>query len=775
MSTSPIIPDEIEGLPPGSILKAIPQNQGIEGLPLGAVVRAINQGVPTANPYQQAADRTGYLPNTSMSAGPSKPQEQPSMWQRFLSAAGIPTSQGATTTAVQSMLTPPAAPDATGLLKTEEQVPILGGDFRARADLSKRADNESGAVGTAHRVASFVPFAGPAVVAAQDKADQGDYAGAAGASLNALLAMEGVKGLTRPSAPELPASSLKDVPTRAPAAVVAPKHVEALTSLVDSKAGTVDPHETATAALPTLRETAVRMNVDPSKLTGRDAGQTTLRVAEQAVKDTQNEFNTIRQPYNSVLVDQKPIADAYRNAITPELKANEPKVATALEKQARKFDQPAPLEQVNQFRTRMNNQLNAFEQKGTTAQIMSDVETKASKAAANAARDVEYSTVGRLSSLDPDYIRALKQREGSLIEAKTSLTKEYNKASGDQGEAVSEGVREKLTNIFPSKHGATKSIIKNFVGPKPIDVLNNRIQKMFSDMGAAEPLPEYQQVQPPTSNGTQPPSAPQPQGGVAGPLPASGATPASAASPKAIAAHQRFIENNPGTNVTATPQAFEARGTKAPVPRQWMRHSDADVNLYFNHRFDTLRNEMAGATTPEAQADVQRRMTELDQMQRSPEGFKQAVGMQGVQPPVAPVADGQITQAHVNAENAFYTQARAELGANASPSAVLQRAQALKQTAQANGAQPPSTPVPSTVRPTLTQRVQSQPLPQLQRVQAPVAPAQSPSGASAQSQAASIMLLAKQGQITPAEADSRIQRLVGSGGRRLIRRPSAPE
>lgn len=748
MSTSPIIPDEIEGLPPGSILKAIPQNQGIEGLPLGAVVRAINQGAPTANPYQQAADRTGYLPNTSMSAGPSKPQEQPSMWQRFLSAAGIPTSQGATTTAVQSMLTPPAAPDATGLLKAEEQVPILGGDFRARADLSKRADSESGAVGTAHRVASFVPFAGPAVVAAQDKADQGDYAGATGASLNALLAMEGVKGLTKPSAPELPASSLKDVPTKAPAAVVAPKHVEALTSLVDSKAGTVDPHETATAALPTLRETAVRMNVDPSKLTGRDAGQTTLRVAEQAVKDAQNEFNTIRQPYNSVLVEQKPIADAYRNAITPELKANEPKVATALEKQARKFDQPAPLEQVNQFRTRMNNQLNAFEQKGTTAQIMSDVETKASKAAANAARDVEYSTVGRLSSLDPDYIRALKQREGSLIEAKTSLTKEYNKASGDQGEAVSEGVREKLTNTFPSKHGATKSIIKNLVGPKPIDVLNNRIQKMFSDMGAAEPLPEYQQVQPPTSNGTQPPSAPQPQGGAAGPVPASGGTLALADAP---------------------------RGTKAPVPRQWMRHSDADVNLYFNHRFDTLRNEMAGATTPEAQADVQRRMTELDQMQKSPEGFKQAVGMQGVQPPVAPVADGQITQAHVNAENAFYTQARAELGANASPSAVLQRAQALKQTAQANGAQPPSTPVPPTVRPTLTQRVQSQPLPQLQRVQAPVAPAQSPSGASAQSQAASIMLLAKQGQITPAEADSRIQRLVGSGGRRLIRRPSAPE
>ena len=251
-----------------------------------------------------------------------------------------------------------------------------------------------------------------------------------------------------------------------PAAMVQPEHVEALTGLIEDRGGTVDPHETASAALPTLRETAVRMKVDPSTLKGREAGQATLRVAEQAVRDTQNEFNDIRKPYNSVLVDQAPIAQAYRDAITPELLANEPKVARTLERTAQKFDQPAPLDQVNQFRVRMNNQLNAFEQRGTTAQIMSDIETKAQKAATNAARDIEYNTVGRLSGLDPEYIRSLKQREGSLIEAKSSLTKEYNRASGAQGEAVSKGVREKVANTYPSPRGVKHAGIRESDRPE---------------------------------------------------------------------------------------------------------------------------------------------------------------------------------------------------------------------------------------------------------------------------------------------------------------------
>ena len=518
--------------------------------------------------------------------------------------------------------------------------------------------------------------------------------------------------------------------TPAPAAEVTPTHVEALTGLIEDRGGTVDPHETATAALPTLRETAVRMKVDPSVLKGRDAGQATLRVAEQAVRDTQNEFNDIRKPYNSVLVNQKPIAQAYRDAITPELLANEPKLAATLERTAKKFDQPAPLDQVNQFRVRMNNQLNAFEQRGTTAQIMSDIETKAQKAATNAARDIEYNTVGRLSGLDPEYIRSLKQREGSLIEAKSSLTKEYNRASGSQGETVSKSVREKVANTYPSPRGVKHAGIRELIGPKPIDVLNNRLSKMFAGMGSASDLPSYEQV--------QPPAAPQLEGGSSGPLPGGEDT---------IDEATRGGPGSPPPTAPDTSQTF-SRGGKMGTPQG-------------------IADQVVAAKTGATQSATAR----VDAHKVA----KAAIGNE-VQQPVAPVttAAGQITPEHVAAENAFYTQARAELGADASPSAVLQRAQALKIEHAAKAAAPPVTPVTPTMRQTLTQKMQARPLPTLRRVTPPTAPG-STATASPRTQATALMLLVKQGVLTPAEADSKIQRLVGPGGRKTIRRPVGPE
>jgi hypothetical protein len=84
--------------------------------------------------------------------------------------------------------------------------------------------------------------------------------------------------------------------------------------------------------------------------------------------------------------------------------------------------------------------------------------------------------------------------------------------------------------------------------------------------------------------------------------------------------------------------AQDERGIKAPVPRQWMRHTEPDVKLYFDHRFDLLRDELQNAKgNPDAIADVQRRMSELDQMQKAPNNFKQSVGMVG-NTPTAPNA-----------------------------------------------------------------------------------------------------------------------------------------
>lgn len=162
---------------------------------------------PVTDPTQQAANRTGFLPNTSMSAGTSSykaPDDpyavKPNTFKSLVSNAGIPTSQPATTEAVRGMLHPQADPNETNpVVHALEQWPLIGGDTRARADLSKRADQEGGTgIGIAHRVASWVPLVGPAVTAAQDKYDQGDYTGAVGAGLNALLSMEGMKGAVTP-------------------------------------------------------------------------------------------------------------------------------------------------------------------------------------------------------------------------------------------------------------------------------------------------------------------------------------------------------------------------------------------------------------------------------------------------------------------------------------------------------------------------------------------------------------------------------------------------
>lgn len=78
------------------------------------------------------------------------------------------------------------------------------------------------------------------------------------------------------------------------------------------------------------------------------------------------------------------------------------------------------------------------------------------------------------------------------------------------------------------------------------------------------------------------------------------------------------------------PTAAEERGIKKPVPRQWMRHTEPEVQLYFNHRFDLLRSELADAQSsgdPSAVADVQRRMSELRDLQQNPQQFKKTVGM----------------------------------------------------------------------------------------------------------------------------------------------------
>lgn len=802
--------DQIEGLPPGAQLRPI------QGLPKGAVLKPVSGGLTTgrnlSNPYQQAAESFANRPNPqqpSMSAGPPKPEQQPSWFQRFMSAAGLPTSQGETTTAVQSLLTPQADPNEQDwLLRQEEKIPLVGADVRARAQLVREG-----------HPAGHIPFLGPAIAQHVESTvgEHPDSATALGSGVNILGQTLGARGVIKPKPLTAALSEF-----RSPAALAAPRSVEALTGLIEDKAGTVDPHATATEVLPHWRETAVRMGIDPTAMEGRAAGQATLKVAEQAISDVQKEFDTIRKPYNSVLVDQRPIAQAYREAITPELLKNEPRVAAELERQAKKFDQPAPLEQINQFRTRMNRQLNALEQRGTTAQLMSSDMERAHKAAANAARGLEYETVGVVSGLDMEYVRGLKQREGSLIEAKNSLEKEYNRASGAQGEAVSKTFQEKVANTYPSPRGVKHAGLKELLGPKPIDILNSRIQKMFEGMGSAQPLPEYEQVGGPSGPvpagedlaeearrggpGIQPPTAPS--------TAETFVRPSRMGTQQGIADQLTAAKSGKSAETTARieqhARAKKAIGeqVKAPVAPidlsklpDYLResieqgHKEA-MNLGIADQIEELSAQ--GLTAKEVAYKLKDKFgntpvgdrNQIIRSTRAARGIPSQDNMQefeawrqarakGLQTPVAPAPvaeNGQITAAHVASENAFYTQARAELGADASPSDVLRRAQALKIEHTAAGAPPPVTPVPPTVRPTLTQKVQSQPLPKLRQVTRPAQP--SPAAAADETpaqQATSIMLLVKQGRISQAEADSKIKRLIGPGGRRTIRRPVGPE
>lgn len=229
----------IQGLPPGAILKPIEQ-PAIADLPAGAILKPI-QGASapkeppaeTMTPAQQmerAKSRT--YSGTSMGPSESTFAQTHPIYQklfgaslgaakRFAAGAGIPTSQGETTDAVQGMLTPQADPaEQDNLLRIEEKIPILGGDFRARADLAKKGDTRNAAI----------PFFGPANAAFAEKASKGDYAGAAGSALNAILSLEGLKGAVKPKAgpveglrsPSEPAINQPALPPKQPGTYTGP-------------------------------------------------------------------------------------------------------------------------------------------------------------------------------------------------------------------------------------------------------------------------------------------------------------------------------------------------------------------------------------------------------------------------------------------------------------------------------------------------------------------------------------------------------------------------
>lgn len=83
----------------------------------------------------------------------------------------------------------------------------------------------------------------------------------------------------------------------------------------------------------------------------------------------------------------------------------------------------------------------------------------------------------------------------------------------------------------------------------------------------------------------------------------------------------------------------EERGIKPPQKRTFERQSDADIKQFFNYRFDQLRGELKAAQAAgdeAALADVQRRMGELDQIQRQPNALRDL--LEGKPPNTAPIS-----------------------------------------------------------------------------------------------------------------------------------------
>jgi hypothetical protein len=680
MSTSSVTP-QIEGLPAGVSLRPIGGGGGnIEGLPPGVTLRQIGGSSVQPHEYHGGQATEGAYSTRPPMGG---------VLSRF--GGGLVDF----------------AADMAHASKTH----LTGQD---QEDLAKQLTRDS-----ALKTGTFVPGSpstqgvplgqgiGQVLTLPQiaEREQRGDYAGAAGyavptAIMSVMTGRAGVKALTK-------------TPVKAAAA-----QTEALGSLIDSRGGAVDPHAMASDVLPVIRQQLAADKVNVGKLGGRAAGQAVLKSVNNAIQAHSNEVGILSQPHASAIVDQAPIAAAYRSKITPELQANEPAVATRLEAEAKKFDQPTTLQRVNELRVRLNRETAAAQGKAEGGLRKTDLETQADVAAVQAARQVQYDNLARLSGTPVEHIRWLQKTEGQLLETRDSLTKGLNRASAEHAEAVSKSMREKLTGAYPSQRGLTHAVVKATVGPKPLDVFNNRLQTAFGGVGEQTMAPQVTQPSP-VSVPSEATVAAEGQGGHAG---------------GDVSSVEEL--SRPGANYVVSRSGQLTYHGKAFAPESTPAGSTHVTALPDG----TFRVNAGQALTPVQQTALEK-----------------AVPRRVASPTPPAVAGGRVTPEHVAQENAYYTQARAELGANADPTTVLRRAQQIKLAAQAA----PTAPTPTRIAMPRPPAAAAAPRPQV-------------GGATRQAAVAAIMSSLKRGDITQHEADRRIQRLTGGGGRKLVRMPAPP-
>jgi len=314
-----------------------------------------------------------------------------------------------------------------------------------------------------------------------------------------------------------------------------PEHHEAMASLLDTNAGKVDPMETSKLATPVMRNEAAKAGLTKADFKGdyfgkrsfREGGKLGYQMADNGIESHQGEIDSISQPSMKDKVDLRPIGKAIRSEITTEMKNNAPEQAQRIENEAKNFDRDGTIEELNDYRKRSNKEQQSFYRGNQSKQIMSEADVAASVKGANAARAIQHEAIGNRAGVDPAYLKKLFDEEGALIEARNSLSKEYNNASKSQAIAKSQTIRESLFGQKGkvSVADAKAQIAKGLFGIKPMKALNIRLSRAFSKLGDVQPY-----VRPPAPGGSptvgpnrpmlpagNPPGIPMPPSSLQGP------------------------------------------------------------------------------------------------------------------------------------------------------------------------------------------------------------------------------------------------------------------
>lgn len=173
--------------------------------------------------------------------------------------------------------------------------------------------------------------------------------------------------------------------------------------------------------LPELRKSGSASGISPQSL------EDFYSVASNAAKTIQRESDGALAPIATKQIIPNSIAANIKKLITSDMvKTPEGRAEIAhINAEARKFEnQPWSYEQLDSKRMRLNAELNTFEKKGAGARYTAakgNLNTAIDKAIADTIRDVVYPQMDVAAGKPQGYFRALKQKQGNLMQLSDEL------------------------------------------------------------------------------------------------------------------------------------------------------------------------------------------------------------------------------------------------------------------------------------------------------------------------------------------------------------------